>query len=136
MKEVIQRSNCPISGVLDIIGDKWTMLIVRDLFSKGPCTYGNFLKSAERISTNILADRLERLEHNGIIIKTDHPESKAKVLYKLTPKGIDLFPILVEFVVWAEKYLDLLLEDNVIAQGIAKYGKEQYINHVLQIFKE
>ena len=134
MKTLKHRSDCPISSVLDIIGDKWTMLIVRDLFSKGKCTYGDFLKSAEKIATNILANRLERLEQNNIILKREHPNSKAKVLYELTPKGIDMFPIIVEFVIWASKYLNLPLDDNPILQGISKFGKQQFIDNVTRQF--
>ena len=70
------------------------------------CTYGDFLKSPERISTNILAARLKALEENKIIEKLDHPTSKAKVLYRLTRKGIDLLPIMIEINLWAEKYFD------------------------------
>lgn len=68
------------------------------------CTYGDFLKSPEGIATNILAARLRALEENGVILKLEHPDSKAKVLYKLTQKGIDLLPILIEINLWAEKY--------------------------------
>ena len=70
-------------------------------------TYGDFLRSPEGIATNILASRLQALEENKIIKKSEHPESKAKVLYSLTRKGIDLIPILVEINVWAEKYLSI-----------------------------
>jgi DNA-binding HxlR family transcriptional regulator len=102
-----KRSDCPISCSLDIWGDKWSLLIVRDLMVSKRCTYGDFLKSEEKIATNILAARLQMLEENGIIEKLDHPESKAKVLYKLTPKGIDLFPILMEIHLWTEKYFTI-----------------------------
>jgi DNA-binding HxlR family transcriptional regulator len=71
------------------------------------CTYGDFLKSPEGIATNILASRLQTLEENKIIEKLDHPDSKAKVLYKLTRKGIDLLPIMVEINLWAEKYFSI-----------------------------
>lgn len=131
MKELKQRSNCPISNVLDIVGDKWTLLVIRDLFSKGKSTYGDFLKSPEKIATNILADRLERLEQTGIIKKMEHPESKAKVLYKLTPKGIDMFPIIVELVIWADKHLDLPLEGDPILKGISTQGKDKYICSIM-----
>jgi DNA-binding HxlR family transcriptional regulator len=104
MNKNSKRSACPISCSLDIWGDKWSLLIVRDLMFLKQCTYGDFLKSEEKIATNILAARLQMLEENGIIQKLDHPESKAKVLYRLTHKGIDLFPILVEIHLWAEKY--------------------------------
>ena len=99
-----KRSDCPISCSLDIWGDKWSLLIIRDLMFAKECTYGDFLKSPEGIATNILASRLLVLEENKIIEKLDHPDSKAKVLYKLTRKGIDLLPILIEIHLWAEKY--------------------------------
>lgn len=135
MKEIKHRSNCPISSVLDIIGDKWSLLIIRDLFSNGQCTYGNFLKSAEKIATNILADRLEKLEYTGIIKRQEHPESKAKVLYKLTEKGIEMFPILVEIVIWAKKNLELPLENDSILQGISTYGKDGYSHIIMKKLK-
>lgn len=86
------------------MGDRWSLLIIRDLMFAKECTYGDFLKSPEGIATNILATRLQVLEENKIIKKSDHPDSKAKVLYKLTRKGIDLLPILIEINLWAEKY--------------------------------
>ena len=73
------------------------------MFAK-ECTYGDFLKSPEGIATNILAARLQILEENKLIEKLAHPDSKAKVLYKLTQKGIDLLPIMIEIHLWAEKY--------------------------------
>ena len=103
-KEITFRSDCPISPALDIFGDKWTLLILRDLIFKGKNTYSDFLGSEEKIATNILADRLAMLECAGIITKHKHPDSKAKILYKLTSKGIDLIPALVEIIEWSEKY--------------------------------
>lgn len=67
-------------------------------------TYGDFLASEEKIATNILANRLATMEIHGIITKEKHPESKAKILYALTPKGIALVPIMVEIIAWSEKY--------------------------------
>ena len=103
-KKIEYRSDCPISTALDIFGDKWSLLIVRDMVFKGLSTYGDFLNGGEKIATNILADRLTMLEAGGIIAKQKHPESKAKILYTLTPKGIDLVPALVEIIAWSEKY--------------------------------
>lgn len=74
---------------------------------KGKETYGDFLASDERISTNILADRLALLECAGVVTKSVHPDSKAKTLYKLTEKGIDLIPVLIEIVAWAAKHEDV-----------------------------
>jgi DNA-binding HxlR family transcriptional regulator len=107
MKTVKKRSNCPISCSLDMWGDKWSLLIVRDLMFAKECTYGDFLKSPEGIATNILASRLQSLEENKIIEKLEHPDSKAKVLYRLTRKGIDLLPIIIEINLWAEKYFTI-----------------------------
>lgn len=103
-KKIDFRSSCPISTALDIFGDKWSLLIVRDLMFNEKKTYGEFLNSEEKIATNILADRLLLLEMGGIISKEKHPESKAKVLYKLTSKGIDLIPVMVEIILWSEKH--------------------------------
>lgn len=102
-----KRLDCPISFTLDIFGDKWSLLVVRDLMKAGDCTYGDFLSSDEKISTNILADRLKKLEEQNIIQKLPHPDSRAKVRYRLTEKGIELLPILLEMQIWAEKYTDV-----------------------------
>jgi DNA-binding HxlR family transcriptional regulator len=106
-KKIDFRSTCPISTALDIFGDKWSLLILRDLIFNNKNTYGEFLNTEEKIATNILADRLAMLETAGIISKHSHPESKAKVLYKLTQKGVDLLPVLVEIIIWSEKYHDV-----------------------------
>jgi DNA-binding HxlR family transcriptional regulator len=121
-----ERSKCPISGSLDIWGDKWTLLIIRDLMFSNKCTYGDFLKSPEGIATNILASRLQILEENGIIKKLDHPESKAKFLYQLTQKGMDLLPILVEIYLWADKYFVLPEEIKATVEA-GKMDKEGFI---------
>lgn len=125
MKEK-KRSDCPVSRSLDIWGDKWSLLIVRDLFDSQASTYGDFLKADEKIATNILASRLQALEESGIITKSEHPDSKAKVLYKLTKKGIDLLPILVEIGIWADKYYEIDKSRKAVLKEIKK-DKEQFI---------
>nr|WP_314491546.1 helix-turn-helix domain-containing protein [uncultured Chryseobacterium sp.] len=115
-----KRSDCPISSSLDVWGDKWSLLIVRDLMFAKQCTYGEFLKSDEKIATNILASRLSMLEENGIISKQDHPDSKAKVLYKLTEKGINLLPLLIEINLWAEKYSEIPESQKMILNAVKK----------------
>jgi len=115
-----KRSECPISCSLDVWGDKWSLLIIRDLMFKKECTYGDFLKSDEKIATNILASRLQTLEENGVIDKLNHPDSKAKVLYKLTQKGIDLLPIMVEINLWAEKYFIIPEERKTMLEEVKK----------------
>ena len=115
-----RRSDCPISSSLDIFGDKWSLLIIRDLMFAKECTYGDFLKAPERIATNILASRLHVLEENKIIEKLDHPESKAKVLYRLTKKGIDLLPIMIEINLWAEKYFTIPEDRKAMLKEVKK----------------
>ena len=121
-----KRSDCPVSCSLDIWGDKWSLLIVRDLMFLKQCTYGDFLKSDEKIATNILASRLQTLEENGIITKSEHPDSKAKVLYKLTQKGIDLLPVMIEINLWAEKYFTIPAEQKAMLKEVKK-DKEAFI---------
>jgi DNA-binding HxlR family transcriptional regulator len=120
MNKVKKRSDCPISCSLDIWGDKWSLLIIRDLMFAKECTYGDFLKSAEGIATNILASRLQALEENGMIEKLAHPDSKAKVLYRLTRKGIDLLPIMIEIHLWADKYFTLPEDKKAMSKAIKK----------------
>ncbi|MBS1531500.1 MAG: helix-turn-helix transcriptional regulator [Bacteroidetes bacterium] len=99
-----RRSDCPISTALDVFGDKWTLLIIRDMMFKGKRYYGEFLNGEEKIATNILADRLMSLEQAEIIHKNVDPSHGAKFIYKLSPKGIDLLPMLVEVILWSAKY--------------------------------
>ena len=115
-----KRSDCPVSSSLDIWGDKWSLLIIRDLMFAKECTYGDFLKAPEKIATNILAARLQNLEENEIIEKLDHPESKAKVLYRLTQKGIDLLPLMIEINLWAEKYFPIPADRKAMLKEVKK----------------
>ena len=115
-----KRSDCPVSSSLDIWGDKWSLLIIRDLMVAKECTYGDFLKSPEGIATNILASRLKELEENKIIEKLDHPASRAKVLYRLTKKGIDLLPTMIEINLWAEKYFPIPAERKAMLKEVKK----------------
>lgn len=100
----LRRSGCPISYFLDFLGDKWTLLVVRDLMFMGKRRYGEFLASPEGIATNILADRLTRLEAAGIVRKSDDPEGGGKGSYALTEKGLDLIPAMVELAAWGAKH--------------------------------
>jgi len=130
-----KRSDCPISCSLDVWGDKWSLLIIRDLLFKKECTYGDFLKSEEKIATNILASRLQTLEENGVIEKLEHPDSKAKVLYKLTQKGIDLLPLMIEINLWANKYFDLPDERKAILKKVKK-DKDKFIKSWMKELKK
>lgn len=134
MKELKKRSDCPISCTLDVFGDKWSFLIIRDLIFAKECTYGDFLKSAEGIATNILASRLLMLEENKIIEKLKHPNSKAKVLYKLTKKGIDLLPVLIEMHLWFDKYYTIP-EDKREMLEMVKKDKAGFIENVTRMLE-
>ena len=90
---------CPITNTLDILGDKWTLLVVRDMFL-GKKTYGEFLASPEGIPTNILADRLKRLEQHGIIDKTPYQQSPVRYAYQLTSKGEQLSAVIKAIIKW------------------------------------
>jgi DNA-binding HxlR family transcriptional regulator len=98
------RSHCPISFALDIFGDKWTLLIVRDIVYSGKKTHGEFLKSDERIATNILADRLAKLECQGVIIKTPDPKDKRREIFSLTEQGLALIPLLLDLQSWSNSF--------------------------------
>ena len=130
-----KRSDCPVSQALDVFGDKWSLLIIRDLMFGNKCTYNDFLKSDERIATNILASRLKGLEENGIIEKTAHPDSKAKILYRLTIKGIDLLPILMEIYIWSDKYFTLPTDVKATIKE-AKKDKEAFVKTVTKELKK
>ena len=99
MNQILRRSDCPISLSLDIIGDKWTLLILRD-FMFFENRHFNDLVTIESISTNILADRLKKLVEFGVITKQVDEKNKSSYLYSLTRKGLDLIPIVIEIYKW------------------------------------
>lgn len=99
-----RRSNCPISNVLDIVGDKWSLLVLRDLMFFGKHSFSDLQGSEEKVATNILSSRLESLEKEGLVQKQVDPSDKRKKVYSLTPKGKDMLPILLEMMIWSSKY--------------------------------
>ena len=113
MKEIQHRSDCPIAYSLDYLGDRWVMLILRDLIFTDKSSYGDFLVSDEKIATNVLADRLKLLEANGFIRSTVSVEKKNKFIYSLTEKGIELIPVIVELMIWGSKYNSNDMKDLV-----------------------
>ncbi|HXW55609.1 MAG TPA: helix-turn-helix domain-containing protein [Candidatus Cybelea sp.] len=98
------RSGCPVSVALDVFGDRWSLLIVRDLMIRGLHTFKAFEQSGEAIATNILADRLHRLGQAGIISAEREEADRRRVCYRLTEKGIDLAPLLLELLVWGARH--------------------------------
>lgn len=106
-----RKSDCPINFALELFGDRWTFLIVRDMMFKGKHYYGEFLQSEEKIATNILADRLSLLELSGIVVKSVDPAHASKFIYKLSQKGIDLLPVLTEIILWSARHDKLTATD-------------------------
>jgi len=95
---------CPMHSFLELFGDRWTLLIVRDLMFGEKHGFGEFLSADEGIATNMLADRLRRLERCGIVTRRPHPTDGRKRLYGLSAKGVDLAPVLIEAALWSEKH--------------------------------
>jgi DNA-binding HxlR family transcriptional regulator len=99
------RSYCPINLSLEVFGDSWTLLILRDMMFAGKRHFREMLQSDEHISSNILADRLKMLVEQGVLTKTDDPSHKQKAVYSLTEKGIALLPIIVQIGAWGTRYV-------------------------------
>ena len=104
MKNSKRKSDCPINFGLELFGDRWTFLIVRDLMFKGKHYFGEFVNSEEKIATNLLSDRLSMLESENMIFRSKDKNHKQKIIYKLTKKGIDLMPVLIEIIMWSALY--------------------------------
>lgn len=134
MKELKQRSTCPVSTSLDVLGDKWTLLILRDMVFAGKSTYGQFLQSAEKIATNVLADRLAVLELHGILTKAVASDKKSKFTYSLTERGIDTIPIIVELILWGIKHWPTVL--TPILREELQAGKDATIEKYQQLARQ
>lgn len=99
-----RRSGCPVSVSLEVLGDRWSLLIVRDLMVRGFRTFGEFQRAGEGIASNVLADRLRKLEAGGILCQEPDTEDGRRIHYRLTPKGIALAPVMLELLVWAARH--------------------------------
>ena len=109
-----RRSSCPVACSLDLLGDRWTLLVVRDLF-RGLTRYGEFVAGPEGIPTNILAERLERLETAGLIKSEPYQQNPPRYAYTLTPKGADLKPVLGALAMWAMRHVPRTQADKELA---------------------
>ncbi len=98
------RSGCPVSTALDLFGDRWSLLLVRDMMVRGYRTYREFQHAGEGIATNILADRLKKLESGGILAREARAEDGRGTHYRLTAKGIALAPVLLEMLIWGARH--------------------------------
>jgi DNA-binding HxlR family transcriptional regulator len=118
-----QRSGCPINLTLEAIGDKWSLLIIRDMIFGNRRHFREMLsKSEEGIASNILADRLKRLVAQGIITRSADPSHKQKAIYSLTGQGIELLPILARMAIWGRKYLPVTEELGIRARLLEEGG--------------
>lgn len=128
-----RRSGCPLNASVEMLGDRWSLLILRDMMLRGFRTYKEFLESYEGIATNILADRLRKLVAHGIITMERDPSDGRRLIYLLTAKGIDLAPVLTEMVLWAAAHEDT--GNQVLVRRMQK-DKEQFLAAVRQRWAE
>ena len=110
------RSGCPVSASLELLGDRWSLLIIRDLTVGGLRTFKEFQDSGEGIATNVLADRLRRLEAAGIITAESEASDARRVNYRLTDKGIDLAPVLFELLIWGARHQETAAPCRLVAE--------------------
>lgn len=126
---------CPMTYVLDILGDKWTFLVIRDMLFKCSCRYQHFMDSDEGIATNILADRLKKLLHHGIVKQQKDPDNGRKKIYSLTQKGLDLAPAILHLIKWSGDYDEnTLLTDDIKKQLATDF--DQCVEFVLDHYKK
>jgi DNA-binding HxlR family transcriptional regulator len=119
------RCNCPFTSALDVLGDKWMLVIVKQMLIEDKATFKDFIESDEAIATNILSAKLKLLEEAGIIIKTKRPDNKKTNLYLLTEKGLALTPLLVELATWSDSHLRDVHPTIVQGEGIELLRKDK-----------
>ena len=124
------RSSCPVSIALELIGDPWSLLVIRDLMFKGRRRYKEFLEAEEGIASNVLADRLQRLEAAGMLVRTTDPEDGRRAVYSLTRKGIELAPVLVEMVIWSARHHDTGAPPAIVR--MMREQREAFLQGVLE----
>lgn len=128
-----RRSGCPLNASVEMLGDRWSLLIIRDMMLRGFKTYKEFLECYEGIATNILADRLRKLVAYGIITTEPDLSDGRKTIYRLTPKGIDLAPVLTEMVLWAAAHEET---GNQALVRLMRKDKEQFLAGVRKRLEE
>ncbi|HKW75265.1 MAG TPA: helix-turn-helix domain-containing protein [Terriglobales bacterium] len=129
-----RRSGCPVSISLEMLGDRWSLLIIRDLMVRGLRTFKDFEGSGEGIATNILADRLNKLEAAGIVIARTEELDRRRVNYRLTQKGIELAPVVLELLIWGAKH-----EKTFAPAGLAEKlerKRPDFLNEVRRRWRE
>lgn len=132
------RCNCPFTSALDVLGDKWILVIVKQMLIEGKETFKDFTESEEGIATNILSVKLKFLEEVGLIIKTQRPDNRKTNLYLLTDKGLSLTPILIELAAWSDTYLRDIHPTivNGEAMEFLRNDKTAFANEIEKKYKE
>mgnify|MGYP005994588217 CR=1 FL=1 len=125
------RTGCPIACSLDILGDHWTLLVIRNLMFLDVHEYKDMLKTEEQISSSILSDRLQKLECEGVIASIPHPDSKRRKLYYLTPVGKDLIHLMMEIVLWANSHLSERLDIPAEKKKLLEKNPEKFKTLIL-----
>jgi DNA-binding HxlR family transcriptional regulator len=133
-RKLKHRSGCPVSISLEVFGDRWSLLIVRDMMVRGFRRFGEFQQSGEGIATNILADRLRKLKKSGIISAEQGEDDKRKVNYRLTEKGIDLAPVLLDLLLWGSRH-EATGASCAVIEKMAKQ-REQILSKVRRRWQE
>ncbi|HSW75211.1 MAG TPA: helix-turn-helix domain-containing protein [Candidatus Saccharimonadales bacterium] len=124
------RSDCPINYPLEIVGDKWSLLIIRDIAIFGKTSYGEFLGSDEKIATNILSSRLAMLEVNNIINKKQDQANKTRFIYSLAQPGLDLIPLLIDMLIWSAKQHPIETGPDVLLAKMALENRQHLIDMI------
>ena len=134
---VNQRSGCPINLTLEVLGDKWSLLVIRDIIFGNRRHFRELLNnSEERIASNILSDRLRTLLAQGIITKVDDPTHKQRAIYSLTAQGIELLPVLAQMAGWGRKYLPVTEELGIRAQLLEEGGPKMWDKFMTELRAE
>ena len=132
------RCDCPITSALDILGDKWMLVIIKQMLIEGMETFKEFTESDEAIATNILSSKLKCLEQYGLIERKDHPTNKKTKLYHLTEKGLSLAPVIVELALWSDQNLrefNPIMRQSDELESM-KGNKEEFIEKLKKNYKE
>ncbi len=132
-----QRSGCPINLAVEILGDKWTLVVLRDIMLGDRRHFRDLLtRSEEGIAANMLSDRLKMLMTHGILTRADDPSHKQKGIYSLTERGIELLPVIAQMAVWGRKYLPASSEHSKMAAVLEKGGPKLWTGMMRKLRKE
>ena len=131
------RCNCPITSALDILGDKWTLVIIKQMLIEGKQTFKDFSESDEAIATNILSARLKMLEEFKVITKHKLPNNKKTNIYRLTEKGVALTPVIIELGIWSDANMRDFHSEIIEGEDVdaLKNNKEEFVRNLQESYK-